>query len=569
MKKASWLQSLDSNSSSSNIIINILKDVDSYLQKLRLRVLENSSKVLITGDLNSGKSTLINAILQQNILPTDQQPCTQLFCEVIPTDESLTKIEAYKNIPPLSDAHADELSHAQMNKELQSEDSVYKWFKIYVPLPLDMSRHRNPITISLIDSPGLNTDLFKTTSLFDQQQDIDVIVFVVNASFHLTLSGKEFLYQAAKEKEKIFFVVNKFDEIENHLKCRNVITNQIREILPETFQDAQTLIHFVSAKQHLAGLSENDYLPSTEIEVNEEVQNSKKGKAQMESTNDFNNMKQSLLNFIYLKRSISKLAPAKTFCTRLLQDLLELSSFNFRQMTSESRKFESKLENYIETIQKLDKNGTNLKSELQNIVLKSSDECYNSVFETTSAFSDEIPKSINCHKTPGIWNLRINVNSRYKSVAANYSKTISQIEKIIHDQKRKGLNYIDATSDAYGIKYNDSDNLTVQEFQLYSSMPLHKPSILELLYPQDLFRNIGTLNLTSIFGAVFGFQPCLNFGWSFARRIGLNPLLMSAIIVGGLGKLNKNNISFYFIICRCFYNLYGGFFNRKRGILST
>ena len=110
--------------------------------------------------MNSGKSTLINAILQQNILPTDQQPCTQLFCEVIPTDhvKLAPKIKAYKNIPPNFEAESEEISHEKMQYELQNEDSLYKWFQIFIRTPSGMNCEQE-MTVSLIDSPGLNTDL--------------------------------------------------------------------------------------------------------------------------------------------------------------------------------------------------------------------------------------------------------------------------------------------------------------------------------------------------------------------------------------------------------------------------
>ncbi len=539
MKRANQLSKIDSSPSKNTLILNVLADVDAYLQKLKVRVLDNSSKVLITGDLNSGKSTLINAILLQNILPTDQQPCTQLFCEVIPTHDpqSTTTIKAFRTIPPNFDAEADDISHDQMQSELQNEESIYKWFKIYVQTPTDMNCGEKQITTSLIDSPGLNTDLFKTTSLFDQQQDIDVIVFVVNASFHLTLSGKEFLDQAAKEKEKIFFVVNKFDEIENHKKCKNLITKQIREILPETFQDAQNLIHFVSSKQYLAKYSDDDSFLANEIDINSES-GQDLGKNQVKSITDFINMKQSLLNFIYLKRSVSKLSPAKTFCTRLLQDLLELSSFNLRKMTSESKTIESKLEQSLQTIEKLDTNESGLKFELQEIVSKTSEKCYSSAFNSASAFSDEVPKLIKCYKYTGVWNLRINVNERYKKIASHYSKTISAIELMTCELKQKSLKNIDSVAEMYGINCETNNNIPAGEFQLYSSMPLHKPTLLELLYPRNLLQNIGTMNLTSIAGAIFGFQPCVSVAWKLARRLGLNPILVSAIIAGGFGKQN-------------------------------
>ncbi|KAK9687208.1 mitofusin [Basidiobolus ranarum] len=53
-----------------------------HLRKLHARVSDTTSKMLVTGDLNAGKSTLVNALLKRNVVPADQQPCTSLFCEV-------------------------------------------------------------------------------------------------------------------------------------------------------------------------------------------------------------------------------------------------------------------------------------------------------------------------------------------------------------------------------------------------------------------------------------------------------------------------------------------------------
>ena len=266
-------------SSSQEVLVCSLTSVEDYLKKLKHRIKDNSSKVLITGDLNSGKSTLINALLQQSILPTDQQPCTQSFCEIIPSEgnQTISKIKAYKSINLNIETDGDEIDQSIMQEELQNEDSAYKWFKLFVSIPKYMNFINTSMVVSFIDSPGLNTDLFKTTSLFNQQQDIDVIVFVINASFHLTLSGREFLQQAAKEKEQIFFVVNKTDEILNLKKCKKIIAKQIRELLPGTFEDAYNLVHFVSSKFYLENSHEvdGDVIPSKSICVNSETHNAK------------------------------------------------------------------------------------------------------------------------------------------------------------------------------------------------------------------------------------------------------------------------------------------------------
>jgi mitofusin len=62
------------------------------LKNLEARVMSTNSRVLVTGDLNAGKSTFVNALLRRGgvdeegwptgVLPVDQQPLTGRFVEV-------------------------------------------------------------------------------------------------------------------------------------------------------------------------------------------------------------------------------------------------------------------------------------------------------------------------------------------------------------------------------------------------------------------------------------------------------------------------------------------------------
>jgi mitofusin len=66
-----------------------------HIDKLRLCVQDTSSKVLVTRDLNTGKSTFVNMLLQCEVMPIDQQPCTTAFCEVHDAAENQGKEELH------------------------------------------------------------------------------------------------------------------------------------------------------------------------------------------------------------------------------------------------------------------------------------------------------------------------------------------------------------------------------------------------------------------------------------------------------------------------------------------
>src|SRR6266550_2154225 len=82
-------------SSIANLLDARINAAVSHIDKLRQRVEDTSSKVLVTGDLNAGKSTFVNALIRREVMPVDQQPCTTAFCEVHDAAENHGKEEVH------------------------------------------------------------------------------------------------------------------------------------------------------------------------------------------------------------------------------------------------------------------------------------------------------------------------------------------------------------------------------------------------------------------------------------------------------------------------------------------
>ncbi|KAK4700542.1 hypothetical protein P7C70_g5705, partial [Phenoliferia sp. Uapishka_3] len=296
-----------------------------HLSSLRTRVVDTSSRILVTGDLNAGKSTLVNALLRRDVMPSDQQPCTTVFCEVLDAasyNSSIEEIHAIRDMEkydPTDFSTFDRFPLEEVNEVQDSPPDTYQILKAYVtdaraPL-LDTSPNpsfikNDLVSLSLIDAPGLNRDTLSTTALFARQSEIDVIVFVVSAENHFTLSAKEFLWNASREKAYVFIVVNKWAGIKDKKRCMRVVGEQIKQLSPATWDARAELVHFVDAAEAV----------DAEETVGE--------KAEDEETSSFDHLEQSLRSFVLLKRSRSKLAPAKHYLLNLLADLSTLASGN-------------------------------------------------------------------------------------------------------------------------------------------------------------------------------------------------------------------------------------------------
>ncbi len=65
-----------------------MKETESTIRQLEDRILTDNFKVLVIGEFNRGKSTFINALLRQEVLPAYSTPTTAIINEVKWGDKS-------------------------------------------------------------------------------------------------------------------------------------------------------------------------------------------------------------------------------------------------------------------------------------------------------------------------------------------------------------------------------------------------------------------------------------------------------------------------------------------------
>ncbi|KAJ9104953.1 hypothetical protein QFC19_003748 [Naganishia cerealis] len=339
------------------LISSRLESSLTHLTHLHARIMSTHSRVLVTGDLNAGKSTVVNALLRrggvdefgwpEGVMPVDQQPLTGRFVEVYGVRGAGEGNEEQVHVVKKglkdtqydsSDGKTYDVARVEDLATLVAEqEASAPPLKVYLrqrDIPSDPAvaatpptiLHNGILDISLIDAPGLNRDVIPTTETFTRSPSIDVIIFVVSAANHFTLSAKEFILAAGQEKARMFIVVNRFDEVRDKEKCKRAVLEQIKTLSPHTWAERDELVHFVDSAKiaiRCSGIDGAEHAGKAPAAGNDLLDDA------------FAHLEQSLRSFVLLNRAKSKLGPAETYLTHLLADVELLASANAVVATTE------------------------------------------------------------------------------------------------------------------------------------------------------------------------------------------------------------------------------------------
>jgi FtsZ-binding cell division protein ZapB/GTPase SAR1 family protein len=177
-------------------------------------------RLMVLGDMKRGKSTFLNALLGENLLPSDVNPCTALLTVLrygetkkvtvyFKNDKSPETIDftAFKQKYTIDPAEAKRLEE---NSELAFPDVDYA----VVEYPLELLSKG----VEIIDSPGLNDTEARNELSLGYLNNCHAVLFVLSATQACTLGERRYLENYIKDRGlSVFFLINGWDRVKESL----------------------------------------------------------------------------------------------------------------------------------------------------------------------------------------------------------------------------------------------------------------------------------------------------------------------------------------------------------------
>ncbi|OYD96504.1 dynamin family protein [Nostoc sp. 'Peltigera membranacea cyanobiont' 210A] len=248
----------------------LIEEIEKVSKKIKLQ----RFRLAVVGEFSKGKSTLLNALLGEEIQPVREIPCSgavtvlkhgiqkRIICRYQNGTEEEITFEEYQLKATISenaaiDCLSDELADSQI------DEIIFE----HPDLELCSSG------VEIVDSPGLNEHPDRTKITQKLLKDTDAVIFLTNASCSLTQVERELLqdvktqlnYGKANEPANNLFVVGNFIDLVRSDKGREQVRQRIERFVKgeNPIVAGENRVHLISAQATLEAIlqgTENEYL---------------------------------------------------------------------------------------------------------------------------------------------------------------------------------------------------------------------------------------------------------------------------------------------------------------------
>jgi GTPase SAR1 family protein len=215
------------------------EDVEGRLANTIDRLQSHTFSIAIAGEFSTGKSTLINALLGDNILPTALKACTAVVTKVraIQNDEQPSIQVLFKKSGRRT-ATIDELGDILTFDRVDNDDE---------PLEAEILVNKGTFLdqgIEIVDTPGVNDPEARGEQVtLSYLPKADAIIYLTHAARSFKDSELTFIKDriAKEDVQRVIFVINACDIIDDEQDWED-LRNRSESVLPSQFKKSPKLL---------------------------------------------------------------------------------------------------------------------------------------------------------------------------------------------------------------------------------------------------------------------------------------------------------------------------------------
>jgi GTP-binding protein EngB required for normal cell division len=216
-------------------------------------LLDEKFKIMVVGEFSSGKSTFLNALIKDNILPVAVRPTTATINLIKYSEEKKILLHYWGNTDEveneLDEGIIKEIGYDQLaefstslTKEYDSNSTQIKYIEIFSPT--DYCRNG----VEILDTPGLSsTNKNHDKVTLSYLPNGHTAIMLLNPSQPLSRSERDYLRIIRSYLNRVIFVANKINLLDEE-EQETALQYMIKELQKEMETDKEIVIYPLNAK---------------------------------------------------------------------------------------------------------------------------------------------------------------------------------------------------------------------------------------------------------------------------------------------------------------------------------
>lgn len=222
-----------------------MEEKQKSLAAARRKMASHKFAVGILGEFKRGKSTVINSLLEKEIVPADVVPTSatmnRITYDLTPHAEVIMKNGSVRNI------QVDQLSDyvTKLDEEKEATAANVEEAVVYYPCKFCQNG------VDIIDTPGLNDDERMNKVTEETIPKLDAVIMVLVAGSPFSMSEAEFVRNKIMSSDlgKVIFLVNKMDMVRREADKQRLL-EEIKRKIRETVLDKMEEIYGRDSKEY-------------------------------------------------------------------------------------------------------------------------------------------------------------------------------------------------------------------------------------------------------------------------------------------------------------------------------
>ncbi|MBD1902786.1 dynamin family protein [Trichocoleus sp. DQ-A3] len=382
------------------------------IEKASKKLQSQRFRIAVVGEFSRGKSTLINALVGEEIQPVRAIACNRtitvlkhglqkrIVCHYKNGRQENISYDEYKLLVTISkeaarDYRSDELGRSEI-EEIIFEHPNLEFCKNGV---------------ELVDSPGLNEHPHRAAITKKLLKDTDAVIFILNASQILTSGERNLIHDLRSQicegknepANNLFIVVNKLDQLE-HEKDRQEVKEEVENFLygKSPIVTGDNRVHFISALKASPGKIESQYL------------------------NLFKNFSCSVENFLTSERGFVEIKQSATTLKGIIEGSLNIFQELENDLNDKIKASEVEKQKFIEQIGEVSGQGIKIRLQIQKLMSKMMDKVKQEVYEDWKEWLKEGSWEEVLRKKSEQWNSDKNLILDQKGIVTDYVNQFSR-----------------------------------------------------------------------------------------------------------------------------------------------